>query len=129
MIVIDSSSLVVIAFEEPDRDIHLGAILKAKAVYLSPMNYVETGMVLRQSGFMTGAAFYNAWLADLLITVRDDVPLGDAAFAAFLNFGKGRHPARLNLGDCFSYGLAKELDLPLLYKGDDFAKTDIRSAL
>ena len=93
------------------------------------MNYVETGMVLRQSGFVTGAEFYNAWLAKLAIHVRDDVRLGEAAFAAFLRYGKGRHPARLNLGDCFSYGLAKALDAPLLYKGDDFAQTDIRSAL
>lgn len=50
------------------------------------------------------------------------------AAEAFLRFGKGRHPARLNLGDCFSYALAKSLNAPLLYKGDDFAKTDIVSA-
>jgi len=48
---------------------------------------------------------------------------------AFLRFGKGRHPARLNLGDCFSYALAKSMNAPLLYKGDDFSRTDIASAL
>lgn len=50
------------------------------------------------------------------------------AFDAWRDFGKGRHAARLNLGDCFAYALAKSRDLPLLYKGDDFAKTDVRSA-
>lgn len=55
--------------------------------------------------------------------------LADAAAEAFLRFGKGLHPAKLNFGDCMAYALAKSLDAPLLYKGDDFAKTDIRSAL
>ena len=55
--------------------------------------------------------------------------LADAAAEAFLRFGKGRHPAKLNFGDCMAYALAKSLDAPLLYKGDDFARTDIRSAL
>ena len=48
---------------------------------------------------------------------------------AFQRFGKGRHPARLNLGDCFAYALARHVDEPLLFKGDDFARSDIRSAL
>ena len=129
MIVVDSSSLVAIAFEEPDRHRHLAAILQASAAYLSPINYTETGMVLRQSGFVADTELYDAWLTNLRVEVRNDIPLGAAAFAAFLKFGKGRHPARLNLGDCFAYGLARELDAPLLYKGDDFAQTDIRSAL
>ena len=48
---------------------------------------------------------------------------------AFLRFGKGRHPANLNFGDCMAYALAKSLDAPLLFKGDDFSKTDVKSAL
>ncbi len=52
----------------------------------------------------------------------------DAAINAFARFGKGRHPAGLNMGDCFAYACAKELGVPLLFKGDDFAKTDIRVA-
>lgn len=55
--------------------------------------------------------------------------LAEAAAEAFLRFGKGRHPAKLNFGDCMAYALATSLDAPLLYKGNDFAKTDIRSAL
>lgn len=55
--------------------------------------------------------------------------LADIAGVAFVRFGKGRHPAKLNFGDCMAYALAKSLDAPLLFKGDDFSKTDIKSAL
>jgi len=129
LIVVDSSALVAIALNEPDRDILLDAIRRNPAANLSPINYTETGMVLRQRGFVSGQDVYDGWLHSLLISVRDDLALGGPAFAAFLAFGKGRHPARLNLGDCFAYALARTLDAPLLYKGDDFARTDIRSAL
>ena len=57
-----------------------------------------------------------------------DDRLAEIAIAAFLHFGKGRHPAKLNFGDCFSYALAKRLNVPLLFKGEDFSQTDIRSA-
>jgi ribonuclease VapC len=62
------------------------------------------------------------------VSSHNEAALADGALSAFLRFGKGNDPARLNLADCFAYALAKTLDLPLLYKGDDFAKTDIRSA-
>ena len=57
------------------------------------------------------------------------MPQVDIAIAAFRTYGKGRHPAALNIGDCFSYALAKALDAPLLFKGKDFSLTDIRQAL
>jgi ribonuclease VapC len=59
----------------------------------------------------------------------DQSPDSVCSLVTFVRFGKGRHPARLNMGDCFSYALAKSLDAPLLYKGDDFGHTDITSAL
>lgn len=62
-------------------------------------------------------------------TVNQPDAIGRLAADAFLRFGKGRHPAGLNLGDCFAYALAKSLNAPLLYKGDDFGRTDIASAL
>ncbi len=66
----------------------------------------------------------------LTIEVAEAEPAqGLLAADAFMRFGKGRHPARLNLGDCFSYALAKSLNAPLLYKGDDFGQTDIVSAV
>ena len=78
---------------------------------------------------VAGLADLNVWLASLAVQRVEHHDLGGAALLAYLRFGKRHHPAGLNLGDCFAYALAKELDVPLLYKGDDFAKTDIRSAL
>jgi ribonuclease VapC len=129
LIAVDSSALVAIALWESDRESLLKALGKADEAHLSPTNYLETAMVLRQRGFITNPEFYEEWLADLSVTVCEDLSLHTVAFDAFLRFGKGRHPARLNLADCFAYALAKQLDVPLLYKGDDFARTDVRSAL
>lgn len=129
MIVVDPSALVAIGLPEADRRIFEVALQLADAAYLSPISYVETGIVLTRHGVLKSLAELDGWLASLSIELRDDIALGRSAAAAYLRFGKGRHPARLNLGDCFAYALAKALDAPLLYKGDDFAQTDIRSAL
>jgi ribonuclease VapC len=129
MIVVDSSSLVAIAAREPDWRDHLGALRSADSVALSAMNYVETGLLLVGRDYLADPEDLDQWLAGLRVRVEEGVPLSAAALAAYLSFGKGRHPARLNLGDCFAYALAKTLDVPLLYKGDDFARTDIRPAL
>jgi len=75
-------------------------------------------------------ALLDQMIRDLeLEIVSHDAALARIASDAFLRFGKGRHPARLNCGDCASYALAKSRDIPLLFKGDDFAKTDIIPAL
>lgn len=129
MIVVDTSALVAIAEREPEKQQFLSVLDRSKVSYLSPINYVETGVVLIQRLLMADAAEVVDWLSGLGVTQREDVELGAAALAAYLQFGKGRHPAQLNLADCFAYALAKQLGLPLLYKGDDFAKTDIRSAI
>ncbi len=63
------------------------------------------------------------------MVIQPSESLGASALEAYLQFGKGFHPAKLNLADCFSYALAKSLDAPLLYTGNDFALTDVRSAL
>ena len=129
MIVVDTSALVAIAEREPEKQQFLSVLDRSKVSYLSPINYVETGVVLIQRLLMADAAELVDWLSGLGVTQREDVELGAAALAAYLQFGKGRHPAQLSLADCFAYALAKQLGLPLLYKGDDFAKTDIRSAI
>jgi ribonuclease VapC len=129
LIAVDSSALVAIALLEPDRSDLLGAIGQAGGGWLSPTNYLETGIVLHQRGRIADTAALDEWLAELTVGVREDLSLHAGALAAFRSYGKGRHPARLNLADCFAYALAKALDAPLLYKGDDFARTDIRSAL
>lgn len=129
MIVVDSSALVAIAEREPERDTYLAMLDRVSVGYLSPVNYVETGILLLHRRLFLDQEELLDWLAGLGVETREDLELGASALAAYLQFGKGFHPARLNLADCFAYALATTLDLPLLYKGDDFAKTDIRSAL
>ena len=129
MIVVDASALIAIAQLEPDRLRYQQALSEADAAYLSPANYLETGIILVRQRLIVDQERLNLWLASLRVELREDIELGRAALGAYRQFGKGFHAARLNLADCFAYALAATLDLPLLYKGDDFAKTDIRSAL
>ena len=129
MIVVDASALAAIGLPEPDRAAFEIALQAADVAYLAPINYVEIGIVLVSRGVFGSKRELDPWLSSLAVEIKEDVELGPAAMEAYLRFGKGFHPARLNLGDCFAYALAKQLGAPLLYKGDDFAKTDIRSAL
>ena len=125
----DASALVAIAQAEPEEQSFLALLQKTDTAYLSPINYVETGLILARRRLIPDQLRLDRWLVSVNVKVDDDTALGSRALDAYLRYGKGFHPARLNLADCFAYALAKQLDLPLLYKGDDFAKTDIRSAL
>lgn len=129
MIAVDASALVAIAQREPEEDAFLKVLEGADAAYLSPTNYVETGLILIGRGLIGSQARLDEWLQSLRVELREDLELGNRALAAYLHYGKGFHAARLNLADCFAYALARTLDAPLLYKGGDFSKTDIRSAL
>lgn len=114
---------------EPEAAAITRCVASADEIWLSPVNYLETGIFLNERQAFTDTRALDDWLASLRVRVAEHLPLHEAALGAFRTYGKGRHPARLNLADCFAYALAKTLDVPLLYKGDDFAKTDIRSAL
>ena len=129
MIVVDASALVAIAELEPEARALLAAIARADMAVISRVNAVEAGMVLLARGRFADPAAFQSWREEVDVGLWSASPDEGDALSAFWRFGKGRHPARLNLGDCFAYALAKRLDAPLLYKGDDFAKTDIRSAL
>jgi ribonuclease VapC len=129
LIVVDVSALVAIAADEPERLAFLQAIDQSDRAVMGEVNYLEAGMVLISRGYFATSSGLDAWLAELAVERWQEGGYSDLALSAFLAFGKGRHPARLNLGDCFAYALAKTLDAPLLYKGDDFAMTDVRSAL
>jgi ribonuclease VapC len=128
-LVIDSSVLVAIALFEPDRAHHVERIEQAQEILISPMNYVELGLVLVARGHFSSRAAMDAWLHAYRVRIAQEPVIAEAALDAYLRFGKGRHPAKLNLADCFAYALAKALGAPLLYKGDDFSQTDVRSAL
>ena len=130
VVVIDSSALIAVLRREPEAERCSRIIAAAEICLLSSVSLLETSMVL--AGRSGGSATWNA--LDALIAamaiqiVPHDTTLAMAARDAFLRYGKGRHPAALNLGDCASYAFAKVRGLPLLFKGDDFARTDLLAA-
>lgn len=128
MIVVDASVIVAINIGEPGFETYALALTRADKIIASPVNLVEAGMVIASRLNAPDTRAFEEWLLAWRIETADQVDW-NGALTALMTFGKGRHPARLNLGDCFAYALAKSLDAPLLYKGDGFAKTDIRSAL
>jgi ribonuclease VapC len=127
MIVVDASALVAIGDEESDADDYY-QMLRANEAVVSSINYVEAGVVLIGRDRLRGKPRYDEWLADLGVAVHGSDDLADLALEAYLQFGRGYHRARLNLADCFAYALSKKLGAPLLYKGDDFAWTDVTRA-
>lgn len=128
VIVVDASALVAIGDLEPEAATFAAAIVSSECG-ISAINYVEAGRVLIGRGRLGDKDEFDIWLAKLGVAVVRNADLAEAALGAYLLYGRGYHPARLNLGDCFAYALARQLDAPLLYKGDDFVLTDVRSAL
>lgn len=133
MIVVDTSAIVAIFRDEPERDVFIGKILQEMPA-VSAASVLECSIVMRSERRLSDAraeAWLDALLKDMRFTIHDiTADHVRVARVAHSTYGKGTgHGAGLNFGDCFSYALAKALDLPLLYKGNDFAKTDIVSAL
>jgi ribonuclease VapC len=130
VIVVDSSALIAILRREPEADIFLRIIGRAGVCLLSSVSLLETSMVL--AGRIGNAGSWRE--LDLLVAragmlvVAQDAELADEARQAFLRYGKGRHPAALNLGDCAAYALARARGLSLLFKGNDFSRTGIQAA-
>jgi ribonuclease VapC len=131
MIVVDTSAVVAIAFAEPERERFLRALKVAEKGLISTVSVVEARMVVHgRKGQRAVILLDDLLRLPLFEMVAPGKPEMDAAYAAFVAFGKGTgHPASLNFGDVFSYALAKVRGLPLLFKGDDFSKTDIESAV
>ena len=124
--VIDTSALVAILQNEPDRRVLNEAIEAASSRRMSVANFVESSLVIESRQGAEGLRELDFFLERAGISlVAVDAEQGKAARRAFSRFGKGRHPAGLNYGDCFAYALAKVLGEPLLFKGGDFSKTDI----
>ncbi|HEY6456283.1 MAG TPA: type II toxin-antitoxin system VapC family toxin [Steroidobacteraceae bacterium] len=123
--VIDTSALLAILLDEPQRRAFTEAIEAAEDRLLSAASFVETSMILESRHGAEGVRSLDRLLAAAQIKIIPvDEPQAHAAREAFRQFGKGRHPAGLNFGDCFSYALAKCSSDPLLFKGDDFIRTD-----
>lgn len=130
MICVDSSAIVAIVKDEPERAHFTRIIDQAAGAAISAANYFETAMVCEGAVTAPGRVFFDAEMETLrqlglAVVAFDDIQAG-LAREGFRRYGKGRHPAGLNFGDCFAYALAKALDAPMLYKGTDFNKTDIK---
>lgn len=123
--VVDTSALVAVLQDEPERPALRDAMV-ASTCRLSTATLVEAGIVMQGRHGDGGAQRLGALLTQLGVEAVP-VTVAHAALAreAFRRFGKGRHPAGLNYGDCFSYALAVALSEPLLFVGDDFGQTDV----
>jgi ribonuclease VapC len=128
--IVDSSAIVAILRNEPDAA-SMSAILQQESVCrMSAVTYAEAGIVTDGNRNPILSRRFDDLLRDVGIRV-EPVTAEQAKLArqAYRDFGKGRHKAGLNFGDCFAYALAKEMDEPLLFKGDDFRHTDIEAAI
>ncbi|MBF0168028.1 MAG: type II toxin-antitoxin system VapC family toxin [Alphaproteobacteria bacterium] len=127
--VIDSSAIVALLNKEPEAEDIAAKIADAKLRTMAAPSVFETYIVAEKRWGVEGAAFVTRFLHETRTDIR---PFGreliHQAQLAWRDYGKGRHPAALNFGDRMAYSLAKFLDLPLLFKGTDFARTDIRRA-
>jgi ribonuclease VapC len=127
--IVDTSALAAILFSEPERAAFIERIDRDPAPKLSVVSLVEATLVVEGRLGRAGGAGLDALLRDgAIAAVAVDRDQAELAREAFRRFGKGRHPAGLNFGDCFSYALAKATGEKLLFKGDDFARTDIATA-
>ena len=127
---VDSSALIAIIRREPEKSVLASRLEKAATAVTSPLVILETVMRLTtilNNDVETARAIVRDFLLEAnirVVPITDSV--GEAAIDAFARFGKGRgHKARLNLADCMTYATARELGQPILYKGDDFAATDL----
>ena len=129
MIVVDSSVLVAIVFNETDAGRYL-APLRRERVSMTSANLAEAAIVVEARHGLDGGRDLDRLIELRVDTIIDiDQALARVAVSAWRRFGKGRHPASLNFGDCFSYAAASLTASPLLFKGSDFAQTDIASVL
>lgn len=128
--IVDTSAIIAIGNREPDSDRLLDALGKADHLKISAATWVELGIVVDAREDPLVARRADNLLNELGVEI-EPVTLEQAMIArqAYRDFGKGRHAAGLNSGDCFSYALAKATGEPLLFKGTDFSHTDVESGL
>ncbi len=128
--VIDTSAVVAVVLGEDDAERYAQALERSTESWMSAANVVEASIVVEARQGPEAARDLQLLLESAEVSVQ---PLGpeDVQFAveAWRRFGKGRHPAGLNFGDCFAYALARRLGVALLFKGEDFRQTDITAAL
>jgi ribonuclease VapC len=128
---VDTSALVAILTGEPEAEVFMVLVDQADGFAVSAGTLYEAYCVVRRSGIERGSERLDRLIELAAPMVSPfDVEQLHTAKCAYRRYGRGTgHPARLNMGDCFAYALAKTKDLPLLFKGDDFIHTDIEPAL
>lgn len=126
--IVDSSAVLAILFDEPDARRHASAIMGASPCRMSVANVLEASIAVERRGGRAAADELDTLLERAGIElVPVTVEHLETARRAWRRFGKGNHPAALNFGDCFAYALARTTGEPLLFKGEDFARTDIEA--
>lgn len=127
--ILDSSAIVAVLRAEPEAREFSRAISSAERCHISAANYLEAAVVIDSTKSAISSRRFDDFFRASRIAVEAVTPRqAEIARAAYRDFGKGRHKAGLNFGDCFAYALAKEMDEPLLFKGTDFDRTDVEVA-
>jgi ribonuclease VapC len=130
-VIIDTSALVAVIALEPEAPLFATAMDRAEVLRISAGSYVEAAIVLNRRRDPALDGKFEAMMNDVGFVVEPVTPeQARIARQAYRDYGRGSgHPAQLNFGDCFSYALARDKREPILFKGDDFIHTDLRSAL
>lgn len=127
--ILDASAVVAVLRAEPEAPDLVRAIEATQRRHISAVNYVEAAVVIDGGRDAVASRRFDDFFRVSRIAIENVTPKqAEIARQAYRDFGKGRHKAGLNFGDCFAYALAKELDEPLLFKGKDFAHTDVEVA-
>lgn len=129
-LIVDASAVLAILMDEPEREDFRALIARSSNPEISSVNYLEVCLRIDRGSLPDMADRLDPLLGRLGLGIATVGPeQAYLARQAFQRYGKGNHPAKLNLGDCFAYALAKARREPLLFKGDDFRQTDIEAAL
>jgi ribonuclease VapC len=127
--ILDSSAVIAILRAEPEAPTMAMTMDRAEACRISAVSYVEAAVVIDSGRDPIASRRFDDFFREAEIAIESVSPRqAEIARQAYRDFGKGRHRAGLNLGDCFAYALAKETGDALLFKGDDFCHTDIEAA-
>ena len=128
--IVDASAILAVLFDEPEKAEFRDLLLMTPELAMSPVNYLEASVRADDRRHPAKGPQLDVLLAEFEVQVVEITEKqAQLARDAYKRFGKGNHPAKLNLGDCFAYALSKTRNEPLLFKGDDFRQTDLEAAL
>jgi len=128
MLVVDTSAIIACLLDEQEKIEMIDALSVARVRIMTSVNLLEARLVSTFGKGLAANAIDKFLINHEIEIIPFDSTLADLAFEAYRRFGKGRHPARLNMGDCAAYALAKARGWPLLFKGEDFSQTDVERA-